>query len=290
VELRFSATGFVRAGFWLTELFLFHMNLINRFSLRAPTVRLGVGRAFSVLVFGLGLVVGPARAESVFPSPSPGESAAPNPSPEGKINLEATARKRLPNTAADVVLGIQVEGRNGDAVSSSLAQKSQTLVDYLRKQGVERLRTEDVNFQPQVESPPNQPDKIVGYTGTANVSFRTTADKLGTVLSGSLENGANTVTQTQFTPSESEIDAARRDLAIEATNRALARADAIADAAGLRVVKVEAINVAGEENVVPMPFAAKVEGGMRAARAVQTVSGEQEVAVRVSVQVGVSRR
>ena len=268
------------------------MNLINRFSLRGPTVRPGVGRAVLVLVFGLGLVVGAARGESVLASPSPGESApVAKPSPEGQINLEATARKRLPNTAADVVLGIQVDGRNGDAVSNSLAQKSQTLVDYLRKQGVERLRTENVNFQPQVESPPRGPDKIVGYTGTADVSFRTTADKLGTVLSGSLENGANTVSQTQFTPSESEIDAARRDLGIEATKTALARADAIAEAAGLRVVRVEVINVAGEENVVPMQFAAKVEGGMRAAaRPVQTVSGEQEVSVRVSVQVGVSKR
>jgi uncharacterized protein len=266
------------------------MNSIKRFYLRMPTVRLGVGRAFFVLVLGLGLVVGLAQAEEpVSTAPSPAAPVA-NPSPEGKINLEATARKRLPNTAADVVLGIQVDGRNGDMVSSSLAQKSQTLVEYLRKQGVERLRTENVNFQPQVESPPNGPDKIVGYTGTANVSFRTTADKLGTVLSGSLENGANTVSQTQFTPSESEIDAARRDLGIEATKTALARADAIAEAAGLRVVRVETINVAGEENVVPLQFAAKVEGGLRAARPVQTVSGEQEVSVRVSVQVGVSKR
>ncbi|HEX6564972.1 MAG TPA: SIMPL domain-containing protein [Chthoniobacterales bacterium] len=266
------------------------MNSIKRLFLRMPTVRLGVGRAFFGLVLGLGLVIGAARAEEpVSPAPSPAAPVA-NPSP-GKINLEATARKRLPNTAADVVLGIQVDGRNGDAVSSSLAQKSQTLVEYLRKQGVERLRTENVNFQPQVESPPNGPDKIVGYTGTANVSFRTTADKLGTVLSGSLENGANTVSQTQFTPSESEIDAARRDLGIEATKTALARADAIAEAAGLRVVRVETINVAGEENVVPLQFAAKVEGGLRAAaRPVQTVSGEQEVSVRVSVQVGVSKR
>ena len=269
---------------------LLRMKFNNWLSSGVPTGRRGVGRAFLALIIGLGLGVGLARGEPVSPSPSAGKSPVAGPSPEGKINLEATARKRLPNTAADVVLGIQVEGRNGDAVSSSLAQKSQTLVEYLKKQGVERLRTENVNFQPQVESPPNQPDKIVGYTGTANVSFRTTADKLGTVLSGSLDNGANTVSQTQFTPSESEIDAARRDLAIDATKTALARADAVAEAAGLRVVKVEAINVAGEENVVPLQFAAKVEGGLRAARPVQTVSGEQEVSVRVSVQVGVSKR
>ena len=247
-------------------------------------------RTLGVLVLGMGLVVG-ARAESGSPSPSPAGSApVASASPDGRINLEATARKRLPNTAADVVLGIQVDGRNGDAVSSALAQKSQNLLAYLKQQGVERLRTENVNFQPQVQSVQNAPDRIVGYTGTANVSFRTTADKLGTVLGGSLENGANTVDQTQFTPSESEIDDARRELGIEATKTALARADAIAEAAGLRVVRIENINVAGEENVVPMAFASKAEGGMRASRAIQTVSGEQEIAVRVSVQVGTEKR
>jgi len=117
------------SGVLFSGVVLLHMNSIKRFFLSMPTVRLEVGRAFFVLVLGLGLGFGAARAEEpVSPSPAP----VANPSPEGKINLEATARKRLPNTAADVVLGIQVDGRNGDAVSSSLAQKSQTLVEYLR--------------------------------------------------------------------------------------------------------------------------------------------------------------
>ena len=51
------------------------------------------------------------------------------------------------------------------------------------------------------------PDRIVGYTGSASISFRTTPDKLGTLLSGSLEHGANTINQTQFSPLESEVDA-----------------------------------------------------------------------------------
>jgi uncharacterized protein len=240
-------------------------------------------------IFGLALVLGLARAESPAPTPT-ASPATPNPTPEGRVSLEAVARKRLPNTVADVVLGIQVEGRTADAVSNGLAQRSQTLLEYLRQQGVERLRTENVNFQPQVESVRNGPDRIVGYTGSANVSFRATPDKLGTVLGGSLEHGANTVSQTSFSPLESEIDNARRELAIEATKAALTRADAVAEAAGVRVVRVEAINVAAEETVVPMGFASKAEAPMPArAATIETATGEQEVAVRVSVQVGVMR-
>ena len=243
------------------------------------------GQLVLASIFGLWLVLGSARADLASPMPE----ASAKPTPEGKINLEATARKRLPNTVADVTLGIQVEGRNGDAVSSLLAQRSQTLLDYLRQQGVERLRTENVNYQPQIESVGNGPDRIVGYTGTANVSFRTSPDKLGTVLGGSLEHGANTISQTQFTPAENEIDTARRELAIEATKTALARADAIANATGLKVVRIEEINVASEEAVMPVPFPAAKMKAPAPTRAIETATGEQEVSVRVSVQVGIGR-
>jgi uncharacterized protein len=243
-------------------------------------------RTVLILVVGVGLVVLGARADSASPSPVEAKPVA-NPTPEGKINLEATARKRLPNTVANVVLGIQVEGRTGDAVSGALADRSHQLLDFLRQQGVERLRTEDLNYQPQVESGRNgAPDRIVGYKASESVSFRTTPDKLGTLLSASLEHGANTISQTEFSPLESEVDAARQDLAIEATKTALARADALAQATGLRVVRIEQINVGSEENVVPLAF-----GKVMAARApaMETASGEQEVSVRVSVQVGVAR-
>ena len=220
-------------------------------------------------------------------SPTPVASAATaNPTPEGKISLEATARKRVPNKVADVVLAIQVDGRTGDAVSSALSQRSQTLLDYLCQQGVDRLTTEDVGFEPQVEPVRGGPDRIVGYTGHASVSFRTTPDKLGTLLSGSLEHGANTITQTQFTPLESDIDAARRDLAIEATKTALARADAVAQAAGVRVVRIEDITVRSEESVVPLQFkSARAMEAPAPARAIETATGEQEISVRVLVQV-----
>ena len=125
----------------------------------------------------------------------------------------------------------RLEGRTADAVSSALDQRSHTLLDYLRQQGAERLRTENVEFQPQVESVWGTSDRIVGYSGSANVSFRVTPEKLGIVLTGSLEHGANTVSQTQFSPLETEVEAARRELELEGTKTALARADAIAEAA-----------------------------------------------------------
>jgi uncharacterized protein len=231
-------------------------------------------------------VIGPAVALAESASPTPA-SPPNNPVAEGKLSLEATTRKRLPNTVADVVLAIQVEGRTVDAVSSQLSQRSHTLLDFLRQQEIERLRTEDVGYEPETEPVRGGPDQIVGYNGHASMSFRTTPEKLGTLLTGALEHGANRISQTTFSPKETEIDAARQDLAIEATKTALARADAIAQAVGQSVVRVENINVASEEGVVPLPFRAATGRLQSPANSVETAPGEQEISVRVSVEVGI---
>ena len=94
------------------------------------------------------LVLVPGFVLADSPSPTP----AATPAPEGKISLDATAHRRVPNTVADVTLAIQLDGRTADAVSTLLAQRSQTLLDFLREQGVERLRTENVSFAPQIQS------------------------------------------------------------------------------------------------------------------------------------------
>src|SRR5258708_14255080 len=110
------------------------MNSNNRPCLSVPTAQRGYWRTFLVSIFGLVLVFASARADS--PSPTPVASpATPNPTPEGapegRVSLEAVARKRLPNTVADIGLGIRVEGRTTDAVSNGLAQPSPALLDDL---------------------------------------------------------------------------------------------------------------------------------------------------------------
>jgi uncharacterized protein len=240
----------------------------------------------SALLSAWVLLIGPAVILAESASSTSG-SPANTPVAEGKISLEATTRKRLPNTVADVVLAIQVEGRTVDAVSSQLSQRSHTLLDFLRQQEVERLRTEDLAYEPETEPVRGGPDKIVGYNGHASVSFRTTPEKLGALLTGALENGANTVSQTVFSPKETEIDAARQDLAIEATKTALARADAIAQAVGQRVVRVQNINVASEGGILPLQFRAAKAALPSPASSVETAPGEQEISVRVSVEVGI---
>src|ERR1700760_542531 len=53
----------------------------------------------------------------------------------GFVSTSATAHRRIPNTVADVSVGIQTQGAASPSVSRALAQRSQTLLDWLRGQG-----------------------------------------------------------------------------------------------------------------------------------------------------------
>jgi uncharacterized protein len=208
----------------------------------------------------------------------------------GTVSTSATAHRRIPNTVADISVGIQTQGTDVKAVSRDLAERSQTLLDWLRSQGAERLTTDQISFQPQTHEEKNGQQKIVGYTGSTTVSFRTTPDKAGTILSGVLDHGANTIQQTTYSPSEDEQDRVRKELAQEATKTAVAQAEAVATAAGTHVIGVREVNVEPGGIVRPMPMMRMSAMAATApAPPMGTEAGEQDISVTVNVRLTVSR-
>ena len=209
----------------------------------------------------------------------------------GIVSTSATAHRRIPNTVADVSVGIQTQGADAASVSRDLAQRSQTLLEWLRGQGAERLATDQVSFQPQTHEEKSGQQKIVGYTGNTSVSFRTTPEKVGAILSGVLEHGANTIQQTSYAPKEEDQDKVRKELAQEATRTAVAQGDAVADAAETHVIGVREVNVepSGVFPVMKNRFAGGMTPMAAAAPAMGTEAGDQEISVTVSVRLTVSR-
>ena len=208
----------------------------------------------------------------------------------GYVSTRATAHRRVPNTVADVSVGIQTEGQSADAVGRDLAQRSQALLGWLRGMGAERLATEQVSFTPQMHADKGGKQSIVGYSGSTSVSFRTTPEKLGPLLSGVLEHGANTIQQTAYGPTEEEQDKVRKELAQEATRAALAQAEAVAVAAGTRVLGVR------EVDVEPVSFDRPINGrqleerrSFAAVQPIATEAGEQDLSVNVAVRLTVTR-
>lgn len=200
------------------------------------------------------------------------------------VDTHATSETRIPNTVVDIRVQVSSSGKDMAEVQRTLAEKSNSLLAYLKAQKVDRLMTMGVSFSPETRYDKNAPDKTVGYNGSQTVSFRTTPEKAADLLAGVLTNGANQIQSTAFTPTEREIDEARSKLSEEATHIAMEQASAIARAAGMHVASIRHINVEDTGVVRPMP----VSFGMMAKAApgavpMDTAAGDQSISVRVDV-------
>ena len=211
------------------------------------------------------------------------------------VSTAATAQTRIPNTAVDVSLGLTVTKEGLPAAQRALAAQSSTLLAYLRAQGAQRLITNNVSFTPETRFQKNAMDKTVGYTGSTTVSFRTTPDKAPDLLAGALANGANTIDSTVFTPTEQEIEDARRDLAAQATKTAIAQVETISKAVGLHVISLRDISVgtpsrAGSETpMATMAYSMRAMKAAAPAPPIETAQGEQQLSISVSVTAAVGR-
>ena len=203
----------------------------------------------------------------------------------GTITTHATARGRLANTVADVSIGVEAHAPTVAATQAALAAGSGKLMAYLRQQGVERLRTEQLSVTPHTVAEKGQAERIVGYDGSVQASFRVPADRLGAVVSGALANGGNNLDRTAITPRESEVDAERARLAAEAAKIALAQADAVARATGRQLGAIRRIEVdPGRGIVTPGPMM-RMAATPAAAAPVSTEAGDVEVTASVTVTV-----
>ena len=203
----------------------------------------------------------------------------------GSITTHATARARLANTVADAVVAVAAHAATVAGVQKALANGSEPLLAYLRGAGAERIRTEQVAVTPDTDAPAGRPDRIVGYSGRVAVSFRVPAERLGETLSGALGKGGNTIESTVLAPRESEVDAARQELASEAVRTALAQARAVGEAAGRHLGAVRQI-VVDPGLGLPRPLPAFAARSMAVAAApIPTEAGQSEVAATVSVVV-----
>jgi uncharacterized protein YggE len=215
------------------------------------------------------------------------------------IETHATSAMRIPNTAVDVSVGVSASGRDLPEVERALAAQSNRLLAYLKGQQVERLITIRVSFAPDTRSQKSAPDKTVGYDGSAQISFRTTPDKVADLLAGVLANGADRIASSVFTPTEQEIADARRKLSEEATKTAIEQADAIANAAGMKVASLRNINV-DNSSLRPLPrstasYSVEIDGfaGGQLARntpsPIQAESGDDQLSVSVNITAAAAR-
>ena len=212
--------------------------------------------------------------------------------PPSLIQTHATAHKRLPNTVADISVSIQTDGSSVSAVSKMLSEKSQQLLAYLHAQHADRLATEQVSVDPKMHTTKGGPDEIAGYSGHMNVTFRAPIEKVSDFITDALAHGATTLDSVNFQPREEEAEAGRRELATEATKTALAQAEAVAKAVGIRVASIHQITVDPNGSLAPRPMAMAARAftpQLLAGPPIATEAGDQDVSITVDLEANIAQ-
>jgi uncharacterized protein YggE len=185
---------------------------------------------------------------------------------------------------AKVDVGIFSDAQTVSAVQNDSTTKMNAMIDALKALGIKDadIQTSNYSLQPKIDWSDNK-QRVIGYTlsQTVNVKVRDLA-KVGDVIESATSHGANQIYGVQFTIDDptSIQDEAR----LKAIKEAQKKADALADAVGLHIVKVVSFSEAGGfEPPYPMQYAAGDLASAAKNVAPQIEAGSLDVKMNVSV-------
>jgi len=203
---------------------------------------------------------------------------------EGSIIVSGTGRVAVSPDVADLRLGVVVTRPTVDAARAEAASTMTAIIAALDTAGIERrdVRTSLVSVQPRYDYRDGKAPLLTGYeiSELVEVTVRD-LERVGDVIDGTLAAGATRLDDLSFRvadPTAAEREARQRAMA-----EARARADVLAEAAGISVTGVVGIVEGGVAPPVPLPRM-KAERMMMAADVSTPVeAGTTEIAVSVTV-------
>lgn len=249
-----------------------------------PKIYLGTALVVAVFLFAVGyLCYVNVYSKSIQPSSYRSFSV----SGEGEVTA-------IPDIAQFTFSVITQGGKDIAALQKENTEKTNKAINFLKAQNVEAkdIKTANYNLEPRYQYyecrypessvNPCPPAEIVGYTITQTVSVKIRDfGKIGTIVSGVVENGANSVSQLSFTIDDpTAIESQAR---AEAIAQARQKAELVAKAGGFQVGRLISI----EEGYTPiygygMGGATKAEYAAVPAPTIEP--GSQEVTVNVTLR------
>jgi uncharacterized protein YggE len=191
---------------------------------------------------------------------------------------------------AQIDIGVVTQARNAPDAAKENAEKLARVMGEVKKllgKGDE-LKTASYSLNPSYRYPQGGKPEIVGYTAT-NVLHVKTGDlqNVGKLIDTAMQSGANTIQRLVFTLKD-EQSAQLQALRL-ASAKAKAKAEEIANALGLKIVRILAVNE-GERGVRPVipPQARSVQAEAMAAAPTLVEAGTIEVrsSVTLTAEVG----
>ncbi len=202
------------------------------------------------------------------------------------LTVSGRGIERIPTTLTDVSLGVEVQGKTAQEVQQRVAQRSSSVVTYLRSRHVQKLQTTGISLNPTYDYN-NNVQRLIGYTGTNTVSFRFNTETTGTLLDEAVKAGASRIDGISFVASDDAISTAQKQALRKATQDAQNQAEAVLDALRLTPKEVVSIQIDGASTPPPAPVAREALA-LAPGKLAETpvVGGEQEVEASVTLQIG----
>lgn len=143
-----------------------------------------------------------------------------------------------------ISFAVITEGETVGGALSDNSQRARRVIDALKRRGLneEDIQTTNFSISPRYsQRKGDQPPEIIGYRVSNQVSVRTEdLEAAGELIEAGVEAGANSVSGIQFTASDEQ--AVYDEAIAHAAADARRKARALAEAAGVRLVRIVAID------------------------------------------------
>ena len=202
-------------------------------------------------------------------------------------NLTVTGQGtvRIPTTLTNVNLGVEIQGKTATEVQNNVAQRTSSLVDFLRSRPIERLQTTGIRLQPNYKYDNNQ-RLLIGYTGTNTVSFRVKTEEVGSLLDDAVKAGATRIDSISFTAEERAISDAQKEALKLATVDAQRQAEAVLSSLNFQSQEIINISINGANAPQPQIMRSpEIVMNSSAADSTPVIGGEQTIKAMVTLQI-----
>jgi uncharacterized protein len=191
---------------------------------------------------------------------------------------------------AQIDIGVVTQARNAPEAAKETAEKLARVMSDVKKllgKGDE-VKTASYSLNPNYRYPQGGKPEIVGYTATNVLHIQTgTLENVGKLIDAAMQSGANTIQRLSFTLKD-EHSAQLQALRLAST-KARAKAEAMADALGLKIIRVLSL-AEGERGVrpivMPQPRVAQMEAQAAAPTPVEAGTIEVRSSVSLTAEVG----
>lgn len=214
----------------------------------------------------------------------------PVPPPIPALTVSADGEARVSPDEATVRLGVSAQAPTARAAQDQVSRTAGAILEAVRRLGIpaDRIQTSELNLGPvygqgQPDREPQEP-RIVGYQASNVVSVQVEQlDKVGPVVDAGLAAGANRLDGVFFGLRDDRR--ARAEALTRAVEEARVKADALARALKVRLVRILEVAEGGLMVSPPQPFMKAGRMAMESAAMADTPVSPGQVGVSASVTV-----